>query len=94
MLSSIINIGINKVSDAPKTQSTGEGVSFTMAVAEAVKEGKITLPSGVQTGQLDLLRTKFGYDKGFKYEETDEDVINEFLAKINNILKESREKSK
>jgi len=63
-----------------------DGVSFLGSVAQAVKSGKIVMPGGTQMEQTDLNKTKFVTDTGFKAEESDEEKIKGFLARIKRIL--------
>ena len=84
---------------APKSQESSkapqvfEGVSFAGAIVEAVKEGKISMPGGVQSGKLDFNKEKFVFDQGFSYMEEEEQKVKEFLDKISKILKDKREKN-
>jgi hypothetical protein len=71
------------------TQYIG-GPSFLGAVSEAAREGKIAMPGGVEMEQLDLLRVKFGTDKGLEVNESDEEKVYGFLARIRRILEENK----
>jgi len=76
-----------EVSKAPQV---AEGASFLGSVAEAVREGKIVVPGGTEMEKLDFLRTKFGAEKNLKIENSEEDLVYGFLARIKRILEENK----
>lgn len=67
------------------------GPSFLGAVSEAAKEGKIAMPGGVEMEQMDLLRVKFGMDTSLEVNESDEEKVYGFLARIRRILEENKQ---
>jgi len=79
-----------KVGGAKNSSQYTGGPSFLGAVSEAAKEGKIAMPGGVEMEQLDLLRVKFGTDTRLEVNESDEEKVYGFLAKIRRILEENR----
>ncbi len=64
--------------------------SFLGSVAEAVRAGKIVMPGNLETGKLDLLKTKFGMDRQLGFEECEEELVQRFLTKIRSVLKKSK----
>ncbi|MFA4967550.1 MAG: hypothetical protein WC624_04960 [Candidatus Margulisiibacteriota bacterium] len=68
----------------------GDGAGFLTAVAAAVKDGKIVMPGGGQMTGLDFLKNKFAAEGINGAEETEEEKIYGFLARIKRILEESK----
>lgn len=67
-----------------------EGASFLGSVTEAVKAGRLAVAGSCEFARLDLLKNKFGVEMPVEYqEESDEERIFGFLAKIRRILEEN-----
>ena len=79
--------------DAPTQKAPAQntaGISFLGSVSEAVRQGKITMPGGADMSRADLLKNKFEFDLGVSQEESEEELIKGFLARIKRILDEKK----
>lgn len=80
-------VAAKESSSAPRA---AEGASFLGSVTEAVKAGKLAVAGSTEFARLDLLKNKFGVEMPVEYqEESDEERIFGFLAKIRRILEEN-----
>ncbi|KAF0134337.1 MAG: hypothetical protein FD145_717 [Candidatus Saganbacteria bacterium] len=65
-----------------------EGISFLGSVAEAVRTGKIVMPSEVEVARFNSIKNKIGSVGNSGGGREEEDLIDRFLARIKRILEE------
>ena len=77
--------------ESATTSQVGNGASFLGSVSEAIKAGQIVVAGSTEFAKLDLLKNKFGIEMPVEYsEESDEEKVFGFLAKIRRILEDSK----
>ena len=68
------------------TQATSE-MSFLDFAAQAIKEGKISFAGQVESGNIGFNKAKFSFDKNVDLDQVKEEEVQNFLRKIQHILK-------
>jgi len=77
----------NDYAESVKTSQGAAEISFLDFAAQAVREGKIVMPGGIESEQLGFSKAKFGFDKNIDLADVQEEEIQNFLRKIQSIVK-------
>ena len=79
----------NKAAKASKSTSNNfSEVSFKNALVDVARSANMTVASGATTSQLNLTRQKEEYDKPFNFEDAEEELIEDYMGRIQKMMDE------
>ena len=78
----------NTTKASKSTSSNFSDVNFKSALVDIARSVNITVANGASASQLELSRQKEQQDKPFSFEDAEEDLVSDYLGRIQKMMDE------
>jgi hypothetical protein len=80
--------GVRSANKSTTNLNNYAGPSFSESIKELAQSANMQIANGATAGELQFARQKEGFDEPFSFKEAEEELAEEYIARIQKLLKD------